>query len=408
MKDEKWSEQKIEQLLSQAPKVHDNRSKEDVFARLQEAGAFEEEKTHVQQVVKRKYNRMYTYGLAVAMTLLTFSGIYYVMSHSSEHDTASNTMDIANKETLEIEEKSFNDAEEAADMNSTMMRNVSLTDMRTAVYPEQLENSTVFSIGLASDDAESVPVTLVIPHDKLVEDFGTDTPTQVEMYNKYAALLDEQAAGFSEYHPVKGTITEQGRTVIHTLPENHGYDTASATMAMYIGMLVYTFSKSYEKVMMLNREGSAITFSEVGEPSEPLLLKQQKGYSYFIDEQESGMYLSPNFRQTFDSVTEALNYMKIEENDVYQTAILPNVDYNVLDGDVVTIRFTESLDLQVVEPQQAMYMLEAMLLTAASFDKQVRFENIVQTQWQGFNFTKPLPMPVGANELPLDLLYKLN
>lgn len=404
MKDEKWSEQEIEELLSQAPKIHDNRSKEDVFARLQEAGAFEEEKTQVQQVVKRKYNRMFTYGLVVAMTILTFSGVYYLTSNSSEHDTASTSMDVADKETLEMQDQSLNVTEEA-DANVAMIRNVSQSDMRTAVYPEQLENSTAFSIGLAGDDAESVPVTIVIPHDKLVEDFGTDTPTQVEMYNKYATLVDEQATGFNEYHPVKGTIAEQGDTVIHTLPENHGYDTASATMAMYIGMLVDTFSQSYEKVVMLNEEGTPITFSEVGEPSEPLLLNEQKRYSYFIDKQESGMYLSPNFRQSFDSVTEALNYMKIEENDVYQTAILPDVDYNVSDGDVVTIRFIEPLDLNLADPQQAMYMIEAMLLTAASFDKQVRFENIVQTDWQGFNFTKPLPMPIGANELPLDLLY---
>ena len=191
MKDDKWSEQEIEELLSQAPKIHDNRSKEDVFARLQEAGAFEEEKTHVQQVVKRKYNRIFTYGLFVAMTVLTFSGIYYLTNNSFEYDTASISMDVADKETLKMQDQSLNEAEEAADMNSAMVRNFSLTDIRTAVYPEQLENSTAFSIGLAGDDAESVPVTIVIPHDKLVEDFGTTTPTQVEMYNKYAALLDE-------------------------------------------------------------------------------------------------------------------------------------------------------------------------------------------------------------------------
>ena len=404
MKDEKWSEQEIEELLSQAPKIHDNRSKEDVFARLQEAGAFEEEEIQVQQVVKRKYKRIFSYGLAAALTILTFSGIYYLTSNSSEYDTASTSMDTENEESLEMEEKSLNVAEEAEDTNSSMIRNFSLTDIRTAVYPEQLENSTAFSIGLAGNDAESVPVTIVIPNDKLVEDFGTDSPTQVEMYNKYAILLDEQAAGFSEYHPVKGTIVEQGNTVIHTLPQNHGYDTASATMATYIGVLVDTFGKSYEKVAMLNEGGSAVTFSEVGEPSEPLLLKERKRYSYFIDQQESGIYLSPNFRQQFDSVTEALNYMKIEENDVYQTAVLPNVDYNVSDGDVVTIRFTEPLDIQLVDPQQAMYMVEAMLLTAAGFDKQVRFENIVQTEWQGFNFTQPLPIPIGANELPLDFI----
>ena len=406
MKDEKWSEQELEELLSQAPKIHDNRSKEDVFARLQEAGAFEEEEIQVQQVVKRKYNRIFTYGLAVALTMLTFSGIYYLTSNSSEHDTASTSMDTANEESLEMKEQSLDVTEETAHTNSAMIHNFSMGDIRTAVYPEQLENSAAFSIGLAGNDAESVPVTIVIPHEKLVEDFGTDSPTQVEMYNKYAVLLDEQAAGFSEYHPVKGTIVEQGNTVVHTLPQNHGYDTASATMATYIGMLVDTFGKSYEKVAMLNEQGSAITFSEVGEPSEPLMLKEQKRYSYFIDEQESGIYLSPNFRQQFNSVTEALKYMKIEENDVYRTAVLPEVDYDVLDGEVATIRFTEPLDLQLVDPQQAMYMIEAMLLTAAGFDKQVRFENIVQTEWQGFNFTQPLPMPIGANKLTLDLLYE--
>ena len=404
MKDEKWSEQELEDLLSQAPKIHDNRSKEDVFARLQEAGAFEEEEIQVQQVVKRKYNRIFSYGLAVALTMLTFSGIYYLTSNSFEHDTASTSMDTANEESLEMKEQSLDVTEESAHTNSAMIRNFSMEDIRTAVYPEQLENSTAFSIGLAGNDAESVPVTIVIPHEKLVEDFGTDSPTQVEMYNKYAVLLDEQAAGFSEYHPVKGTIVEQGNTVIHTLPQNHGYDLASGTMATYIGMLIDTFGKGYEKVAMLNEEGSAITFSEVGEPSEPLVLKERKRYSYFIDEQESGIYLSPNFRQPFDSVTEALNYMKIEENDVYRTAVLPEVDYDVLDGEVATIRFTEPLDLQLVDPQQAMYMIEAMLLTAAGFDKQIRFENIVQTEWQGFNFIEPLPMPIGANELPLDFI----
>ena len=206
MKDEKWSEQEIEELLSQAPKIHDNRSKEDVFARLQVAGAFDEEEKQVKPVVKKKYNRIFTYGLAVALTMLTFSGIYYLANNSSQHDTASTTMDKANEESLEMENESLNVAEESAGTNSAMIRNFSLEDIRTAVYPEQLENSTTFTIGLAGNDAESVPVTIVIPNDRLIEDFGTNTPTQVEMYNKYAALLDEQAAGFREYHPVRGLL----------------------------------------------------------------------------------------------------------------------------------------------------------------------------------------------------------
>ena len=42
-------------------------------------------------------------------------------------------------------------------------------------------------------------------------------------------------------------------------------------------------------------------------------------------------------------------------------------------------------------------MIEGILLTAASFDKQIQFENVVQTEWNGFNFSEPLPIPVGPN-----------
>ncbi len=46
-------------------------------------------------------------------------------------------------------------------------------------------------------------------------------------------------------------------------------------------------------------------------------------------------------------------------------------------------------------------MIEGILLTAASFDMEVKFENVVQTNWGGFDFTNPLPIPVGPNKLPL-------
>ena len=54
-----------------------------------------------------------------------------------------------------------------------------------------------------------------------------------------------------------------------------------------------------------------------------------------------------------------------------------------------------------MEPEKAMQMIEGMLLTAASFGEQLQFENVVQEEWNGFNFSQPLPVPVGSNPLPL-------
>lgn len=398
MKNEKWDDQQLEELLSKAPKIQDHRSKEDVFARLKEAGAFEEEP--VQRSKKKSRKPFMLFGLTAALTLLTFGSVFYFSQSPSEEKSIASF----DNEKADQQDKMLDTEEETAEIQEMAIRGMPEEDIRTSVYEEQLENASAFHLGLAGDDAESVPVTIVIPKEKLIEDFGKEEPTQVEMYNKYAAALDEQAAGFNELHPVKGTIEEQGKTVIHTLPDDHGYDESAGKTAVYTGMLTDTFGKNYEKVVMQNKDGTPVTFKEVGTPSEPIDLADASRYSYFLDEQKKGTFLSPNFRQTFSTVTEALNYMKIEENDIYKTAILPGIDYHVTDGDVVKVSFTAPLDLDAVDSQQAMQMIEAMLLTASGFNKQILFENIVQTEWRGFRFTEPLPKPVGANELPVDLI----
>lgn len=42
MSHEKWDDNKIEQLLSNSPKIQDQRSKDDVFQRLKNDGLFDE------------------------------------------------------------------------------------------------------------------------------------------------------------------------------------------------------------------------------------------------------------------------------------------------------------------------------------------------------------------------------
>ena len=401
MKDEKWSEQRLEELLSQAPKMQDRRSKEDVFARLKEAGAFEAEPVQHLAGKKKKSTMPFVLTVTAALTFLSFGGVYYFSQNAQEDASMSmNDMDMESADKQEYEMESL---EESA-LPEMSTKEVSLEDMRTSVYEEQLEEATAFRIGLAGDDAESVPVTIVVPKEKLLEDFGIDAPTQVDMYNKYAAKIDEQAVGFSEFHPVKGTVEEQGSAVVHTLPDDHGYDESVDKTTAYTGVMTDTFGKSYDKAIVEYEDGTKVFFEEIGKPSESIDFNNSSRYSYFLDEQEGSTFLAPNYRQNFRTVGEALEYMKVEDNNIYKTAVLPGVDYTVEDGDIVKVRFTAPLDLEAVDSQRAMYMIEAMLLTASGFGKQIIFENIVQTEWQGFHFAEPLPKPVGANEIPLDII----
>ena len=49
---------------------------------------------------------------------------------------------------------------------------------------------------------------------------------------------------------------------------------------------------------------------------------------------------------------------------------------------------------------EANQLIDGIVLTAASFDRQIQFENISQVEWNGFNLNEPLPIPVGPNVMP--------
>ena len=55
-----------------------------------------------------------------------------------------------------------------------------------AVYSEDIIDSTLFHLGLAGDQASSIPITFIIPNSQIEEDFGVLEPTSYDLYKKYA------------------------------------------------------------------------------------------------------------------------------------------------------------------------------------------------------------------------------
>ncbi|MFJ8235110.1 hypothetical protein ACIQ34_05090 [Ureibacillus sp. NPDC094379] len=400
MSHEKWDDNKIEQLLSNSPKIHDQRSKDDVFQRLKNDGLFDEMPSeHTKKRILPKFKWM-PIAVSIAAILLLAILIPSFMNQTNKSEEASTTMESTeNQDAMSrADQANILSTEPNEEMGITSMEE---EDLRSAVYPEDLEGNTAFTIGLASDDADSIPITILLPNEKVEEDLGKSNPTQVELYNYYAPKLDEAAAGFADYHPYKGVITESDGQVQHTLPKDHQYDMASASLTTYKASLIDTFP-TYEEVQFLNEDGTPVIFSEEGVPSQPLKLDgETTQYNFYRYTQIDGKeYLAPNFRETFTSVEDALVAMKTETNDIYKSVILPDIDYTTKVTDrVVTVSFTPELDLLSFDQMDAMQMIEGMILTAKSFNMQIQFENVKQTEWEGFDFTNPLPVPVGANEL---------
>lgn len=391
MNHEHWDEERIEELLKKVPKIHDARSKEEVFERLKQDGVFDEVPPN--KVIKKK-SKYIPWIIAACAALFLAILIPTFMSRSISEE-AKITNDVKNEKM-----EKFNHLEEGQEDSVNIM--MTEVDMKTAVYPEQLDGKTLFKIGLASDDADSIPVTILIPNEKILEDFGKANPTPVEMYNLYAPRLNENLLGFVDYHPYDGKIIESNGKVVHQLPEDHPYDASEATLSTYYATLMDTFS-DYQEIEFVDEQNQP---KEMGKESSLLISDERTQHSYFKYVQQDGAaFLAPNYRETFSTVEEAMEALKRSTNEVYQSVVLPNVDYTIkVEQNIVKIAFKEPLDLFNYNQVEAMQMIEGMLLTAAGFNMAVQFENIVQAEWEGFDFTKPLPIPLGPNQLPYTVL----
>lgn len=416
----------LENLLNNAPKLPDHRSKEDVLnrlladARLQDNPHLHEaihetidtveipleqrqQTTSIQEeraaMAKRKCKNSKIpifISIASVFVLTLLAGM--MMNNNSSEDKAS--FKAENYSTMTADEAEGIEKADAVLDTGVVANSTRMMSLRTSVYEEDLTEATAFRIGLASSAAESVPITYIIPNERVAADFGDEKPTTLQLYEKYAPQIDEEAMGFAEYHPYKGELKEQGEKLVHVLPEKNEYDGASATVSMYTGSLKDTFS-DYKEVALQNVKGKAYEFSQAGEPSKPIKMSGAVNhYNYYLFRETNGVeYLSPDFRQTFETVTEALQAMRHKNDDVYVPVVPEGVTYAVTEvEDGVVVTFDAPLDLTKLDAVRATQLVEAMMLTAASFDKQLRLENLVQDSWEGFNFNEYLPMPVGANK----------
>jgi len=418
-----FDDEQLEHVLNNAPKLSDHRSKEDILNRLM-ADARLQDNIHLQKAIqqpiedeqtkqevpivkepatKSKLRNMQIFMSVAAVFVLTILVGSMLKNNQVEQKDQPSTAETAQYSTMQ-EDRAAKEAatqDEMLDSKSIVAEHERILSLRTSVYEEDVKDAVVFRIGLAGRDAESVPMTYVIPNERVATDFGGEKPSTLQMYEKYAPQIDEEAKGFTEYHPYKGELKEKDDKLIHVLPKENDYDVASATVNEYKGTLEDTFSGSeYTEVEIQNEDGTPYAFSQEGEPSQAMSLTNAKNYNYYLYQDTNGAeYLSADFRQTFATVTEALTQMKNQNDDVYLSVVPENVTYTVKEqAEGVVVTFDIPLDLTSMEPVRATQLVEAMMLTAASFNQQLLLDNVVQESWEGFDLRGYLPKPVGPNK----------
>lgn len=407
MSNNKWSEQKIDQLLSQVPKLQDTRSKDEVLKRLQQDQRLSEGS-------KVKQKRWIPAAVAIAAlitltllgaTLINKPNSFMQSAFDSNSESAKSTdMDAVtndeNKTSMEEEATIFDSASEKATPESEMsVAKAPAESNLTTVNSSDVENHTAFQIGLVSQDALVIPVTFLIPNDQIQQDFGGQSPNTLQLYKQYADDIDEEELGFIDYHPFKGTFEIDQDQLNHQLPKEHDYDLSSTALEVYDEALQYTF-EGYTQVNHQNEDGSQAEFNQVGKKIPTVLSNGlYKTAVYPYTDPTGQVYLVPSLNESYDDVSEAMDALNTPPNDFFEKAIPRSVTYTVEEiNGIVHIRFTKPLELNSFSQEQSSQMIESFVLTGATFDVQVQFDNVLEEQWNDINLTQPIEQPIGLNK----------
>lgn len=414
-----FDDDQLEHILNNAPKLSDRRSKEEILnrlladARLQDSVHLQaiqqpidneitsQEQDDAEQTIKKEGRKWPTFmSVAAVFALTVLIGSMFMNNNDTKMDQA-NAPETSQYSTMQDDRAAKSSMHDHIMESNIVAEHSRIMSLRSSVYEDDLTDAVAFHIGLANRDKESVPMTYIIPNERVTTDFGKKKPTTLQMYEKYAPQIDEEANGFTNYHPYKGELKEKGNQLVHVLPKQNDYDVAAKDSGEYVGTIQDTFSDSeYKDIEIENLNGTESELSNEEEASNTMALTSSNHFNYYLYKDENGVeYLSPDSRKTFSTVSEALVDMRAKQDNAYVPVIPENITYTVKEvAEGVIVTFDEPLDLTTMDVIRATQLIEAMMLTAASFDQQVRLDNVVQESWEGFDLKNFLPKPVGANK----------
>lgn len=370
-----YTDHDIEQLLQEMPKLNDHRSKNDVFNQLKQHTEPPRKKSRPWLPAVISVAALFVMVLFVQSLLGTMSNEEMAVNHTEMSEGAADRAMSGSEESAEMDT-----AVEAEESDSSMLSMNEPTSSRLLLSSDPiLETHTVLPFAM-DYNAYAVPVTLLIPNDRIEADFGTQEVSNLDLYFAYAPLLDEEALGFSDYHPLVGSYegTEQGLQI--TLPDDHPYDMASATMGVYMYTLKDVFGDEFDQAYLWNEAGEPLEWDQVGPLTEPIELAQGN-YAYNITQNTFGeSFLVPYSRVDYPTFEAALEELTSPEYNVVDPAIPSTIEFDVVETDTqVTVTFAETLTTESLAGYPLQLFIESMLATSAEMNKQLILENWDQT-----------------------------
>ncbi|MEW9500242.1 hypothetical protein [Jeotgalibacillus marinus] len=380
MRRSNWEDHEIKELLKKMPKIKSNLSAESMYHQIQQGS-------------KKKAKKRWV-PIAASVAAIFLFIIFNPSFQTTDSQLSGGSTDMPTSGSGQLQESreatsTDYSSQESADESAMMLQPI--INKGKALYATELGDRAYLTTALITQDDYVVPMTFVLP----IEDRGQ---SMVELYNEWSDSIDEEGLGFMKYHPMSGQLSEERETVSYTINDTGQYTMHSTAEVNLMEVLLHTFSNSnYEELRIVDKEGNVAETGETGQVK-PIQLKNAHKAYYMYKNSEEEYYYVPSY-ESFETMKKAIRSAQTTlPNTRYTSAIPENASLSIEAKDTqLFITLDQPLDGKTeIERQQ---FIEVFLLTAKSFGyEKVQFTNFSSEPIDGFDLTKPIEVPVGANQ----------
>lgn len=399
MEKSEYSEEQLEDLLMNLPKIKDHRNPQDIYQNISV-------KLH-----KRKNKSWILPSIATAAAIFLF----VVLSPNiiNWNDSAEEALD-QNAATESGQKIEMQEAEEqpktTSEENNTMMileneeeksdigpNVMNFESSYTALYQANMTEENVFTFAVPDVMAQNiVPVSIVVPKE--------DGKTTLDQFKETMVELKEEEWNLSDYYPLNANLelNKEATALNVDVPADHFYGDGSASETAFRNVLSEAAKVLDVEKVALSTEGSpGIVFGNMGNLDEIQIEESGKHayYFYYPNESDEKPYIVP-YSEPFESVETALNAMR-ENIETHQLrASIPSEfkisEITSADEKLLVIRLDDNSNL--IENSSLIHTIEAILLTAKDFHyEKVKIENSTIPQVGMFVFGEEWELPIAPN-----------
>lgn len=406
MKGSKWSDEQLEKLLNQMPKIEDNRDKEEIYQNIMIKMNKQKQRIRVMPMVATAAAFLLFFILApslfnwqIAENKSMEEPINRSMySQKMEQDASMSKADMESEK--EESKESYEISSYGEDKSNQIgIKALPVNDGATALYEEDIVGMEVLTYHIPDKNVQNViPISLLAEKE--------ENKTKFDLFLENMSRLTEEDWGLSNYYPLQAKLHYDDKSHILTMDvsKEHPFGKSTTTERILNYVLSNTMNDyQIEKIKLMTEGNPGIDFSHYGfheEFSPEYSAGNHAYYLYYPNDTITKPYIVPFIEKKMNSINEALLEMKKNHEEYSLLASIPaDLEFETEDNptkQLLTLKFSNTANIG--NDESTVHTIEAILLTAKEFNYQaVKLENVPTDFIGRFNLQEELKVPVAAN-----------